>query len=279
MGKYIDERHLWRTIGILFLAIMLAVLVLPAAVAVITSLKTPQEIYKTPPTWFPAAPRPANYVDMFSVLPLARAFLNSAIVAVGSALLTLSAGLPASYVLSRFRFPGRTLLLYFILGSIMFSPVVIIVSLYSMMTTYGLLNRYPALILTNATFALPFCIWLATAYLQSVPRDLDEAAAIDGATRFQTLTRIIMPVTLPGLVTVFIFAFIQAWNEFLLANTFMSTTDMKPLSVTLYSFVGYRGIEWQYITAAVIVATVPAVLLFLAVQRWLLKGLTMGAVK
>ncbi len=279
MGVHGHAGSAWRLAGFLYLILMLAVLSLPALVAVITSLKTPQEIYTTPPTWLPHQPRPANFVDMFRVLPLARAFLNSTIVAVGSALLSLAAALPAAYVLSRYRFRGRRAYLFLVLGGIMFSPVVIIVALYSLMTTYGLLNRYLSLILTNATFALPFCVWLATGYLQSVPHDLDEAAAIDGAGRLQTLALIVLPLALPGIVTVFIFSFIQAWNEFLLANTFMSTTEMKPLSVTLYSFIGYRGIEWQYITGAVILATVPAVLLFVAVQRWLLKGLTVGAVK
>jgi multiple sugar transport system permease protein len=279
MGALGNAGRAWRLAGFLYLIIMLAALSLPALVAVITSLKTPQEIYTTPPTWFPHQPRPANYVDMFRVLPLARAFLNSAIVAGGSALLALGAALPAAYALSRHRFRGRRVYLFLILGCIMFSPVVIIVALYSLMTTYGLLNRYISLILTNATFALPFCVWLATGYLQSVPHDLDEAAAIDGAGRLQTLALIVLPLALPGIVTVFIFSFIQAWNEFLLANTFMSTTEMKPLSVTLYSFIGYRGIEWQYIAGAVILATVPAVALFVAVQRWLLKGLTVGAVK
>lgn len=274
-----NEDAVWSVVGYLFLAVMLLVLAFPAVIALITSFKGPQEIYTTPPTWIPQQPRPANYVDMFRVLPLGRAFFNSIVVAAGSAGLAMLAAVPAAYALSRFQFRGRRFFLFFVLAGIMFSPVVIIVALYRLMTVYGLLNQYPSLILTNATFTLPFCIWLGTAYLQSVPKELDEAASLDGASRLQTLARIILPLALPGIVTIFIFAFIQAWNEFLLANTFMSTTDMKPLSVTLYSFIGYRGIEWQYISGAIIVATIPAVILFLAVQRWLLKGLTVGAVK
>jgi multiple sugar transport system permease protein len=279
MGIRTNEATVWKVTGYVFLGVMLTVLVFPALVALITSLKGPQEIYTTPPTWFPEQPRLSNYADMFRVLPLARAFFNSLVIAVGSATLALLAAVPAAYALSRFQFPGRRFFLFFVLAGIMFSPVVIIVALYRLMTVYNLLNQYLSLIVTNATFTLPFCIWLGTAYLQSVPKELDEAASLDGASRRQTLTRIIIPLALPGIVTIFIFAFIQSWNEFLLANTFMSTTDMKPLSVTLYSFIGYRGIEWQYITGAIIVATIPAVILFLAVQRWLLKGLTAGAVK
>ncbi len=279
MRGRLREDSLWMAAGYGYLIVMLAVLLFPLAVALLTSLKTPDEIYTTPPTWLPEAPRLQNYLDMFKVLSLGRAFLNSVIVAGGSAALALLAALPAGYALSRFEFPGRRAFLYFVLGSIMFSPVVIIVALFRLMSLYGLLNKYPSLILTNATFSLPFCIWLATAYMRSIPKELDEAASIDGANRWQVLWHIVLPLAVPGLITVVTFAFIQAWNEFLLANTFMDTTAMKPLSVTLYSFVGYRGIEWQYLTGAVLVATIPAVGLFLLVQRWLISGLTTGAIK
>jgi multiple sugar transport system permease protein len=279
MRFVLPEEKIWRTVGYIYLVGMLLVLTFPFFVALLTSLKTPAEVYTTPPTWLPQFPRPQNYIDMFQALPLGRAFLNSLIIAVGSAGLTLLAALPAGYSLSRFEFPGRRAFLYFVLGSIMFSPVVIIVALYRLISMYGLLNKYPSLILTDATFSLPFCIWLATAYMRSIPRELDEAASIDGASRLQSMWHVVMPLALPGLVTVGVFAFIQAWNEFLLANTFMDTTAMKPLSVTLYDFVGYRGIEWQYLTGAVLLATIPAILLFLIVQRWIISGLTAGAVK
>lgn len=273
------EDRLWNVLGYVYLILMLIVISFPAFIALLTSVKTPAEIYTTPPTWFPKDIRLSNYVDMFRELPLARAFLNSLIVAIGSSLLALLTALPAGYALSRYQFPGRRVFLFFILGAIMFSPVVIIVSLFRLMNIYGLLNQYPSLILTNAAFSLPFCIWLSTAYMRSIPKELDEAASIDGAGRLTILYRVILPMALPGIATVVIFAFIQAWNEFLLANTFMSTTEMKPLSVTLYSFIGYRGIQWQYITGAILVATIPAVAMFLAVQRWLISGLTVGAVK
>lgn len=279
MHARLREDRVWIMLGYAYLLLMLGIISFPAVIGLITSLKTPTEVYTTPPTWIPNNIRLRNYVDMFAALPLARAFLNSLIVAAASSALTLAAALPAGYALARFDFPGRRAFLFFVLGSIMFSPVVIIVALFRLMNTYGLLNSYPSLIITNATFSLPFCIWLSTAYIRSIPRELDEAASIDGAGRLQTLWRVILPMALPGVATVVIFAFIQAWNEFLLANTFMSTAEMKPLSVTIYSFVGYRGIEWQYISGAILLAVIPAVMLFLLVQRWLVQGLTMGAVK
>jgi len=277
-GK-LDEAKIWKMAGYVYLILMLAVLSFPAMVGFITSLKIPKEVYTTPPTWFPHTIRLRNYLDMFEVLDLNQAFINSFIVAGGSAALALAAALPAGYALSRFYFPGRRAFLFFILASIMFSPVVIIVALFRLMNVYGLMNQYPALILTNATFSLPFSIWLSTAYMRSIPKELDEAASLDRANRWQVLWHVVLPIALPGIATVIIFAFIQAWNEFLLANTFMSTNDMKPLSVTLYSFIGYRGIEWQYITGAIFLATIPAVILFLLAQRWLISGLTIGATK
>jgi multiple sugar transport system permease protein len=279
MNTKIREDHIWRLIGFIYLVFMLAIISFPAVIGFLTSLKTAKEVYTTPPTWIPKLIRLHNYIDMFQVLPLARAFLNSSIIALGSSVLSIIAALPAGYSLARFNFPGRRAFLFFVLGSLMFSPVVIIVALYRIMTIYGLLNTYPSLILTNATFSLPFCIWLSTAYIRSIPVELDEAASIDGANRYQALWHIILPLSLPGIATVVIFSFIQAWNEFLLANTFMNTTEMKPLSVTLYNFVGYRGIEWQYISGAIILATIPAVAMFLLVQRWLISGLSLGAVK
>ncbi len=273
------ERTVWKVIGYGYLALMLAVVSFPIFVCLITSLKAPAEIYSMPPTWLPRTVRLGNYIDMFHALPLSRAFLNSSVVSIGSAALALLAALPAGYALARLEFPGRRLFLFFVLGSIMFSPVVIIVALFRLFHTYGLLDTYASLVLTDATFALPFCIWLSTAYIRSIPREMEEAAAVDGAGRLSALWFVVLPAALPAITTVLIFAFIQAWNEFLLANTFMITTRMKPLSVTLYSFVGYRGIEWQFITGAILLAAVPAVTLFLIVQRWLISGLTVGAVK
>jgi multiple sugar transport system permease protein len=275
----VNERTVTRAVGYTYLVLMLAIVSFPVFVSLITSLKTPDQIYSMPPTWLPKGVRIRNYIDMFHALPLSRAFLNSIVISLGSAALALAAALPAGYALARLEFPGRRAFLFLVLGSIMFSPVVIIVALFRLMHTYGLLNTYASLILSDGTFSLPFCIWLATAYVRSIPKELEEAASVDGANRLRALWHVVLPAALPGITTVLIFAFIQAWNEFLLANTFMITTEMKPLSVTLYSFVGYRGIEWQYITGAILLAAVPAVTLFLIVQRWLIGGLTLGAVR
>jgi multiple sugar transport system permease protein len=273
------EKTVSRAVGYAYLVLMLGVVSFPVFISLITSLKSSAEIYTLPPSWIPKDIHVNNYLNMFKVLPLSRAFLNSVIVALGSGALTLSAALPAGYALARLEFPGRRTFLFLVLSAIMFSPVVIIVALFRQFHFYGLLNTYAALILSDATFALPFSIWMATAYIRSIPRELEEAASVDGANRARALWHVVLPTSVPGVATVLIFAFIQAWNEFLLAYTFMITDNMKPLSVILYSFVGYRGIEWQYVTGAILLAAIPAVTLFLIVQRWLIGGLTLGAVK
>jgi multiple sugar transport system permease protein len=275
----VRQKTVSKAVGYAYLVLMLGIVSFPVFISLITSLKSSAEIYTLPPSWIPKDIRINNYLSMFKVLPLSRAFLNSVIVALGSGGLTLGAALPAGYALARLEFPGRRTFLFLVLSSIMFSPVVIIVALFRQFHSYGLLNTYASLILTDATFALPFSIWLATAYIRSIPRELEEAASVDGANRAKALWHVILPTSLPGVATVLIFGFIQGWNEFLLAYTFMITDNMKPLSVIMYSFVGYRGIEWQYVTGAILLAAIPAVTLFLIVQRWLIGGLTLGAVK
>lgn len=274
------ERHrMLALVGYAFLVVMLTTVAFPIVITLITSLKTPDEVHLTPPTWWPAIPQFRNYIDMFAALDLTRALRNSLIVAIGSAALVTFAAVPAGFALARYRFPGRRIFLFGVLSALTFSPVVIIVSLYGLLNGVKLINTYPALILPNAAFALPFSIWLSLAYIRSIPDELDDAARVDGASPLQILTRVIVPIATPGIATILIFAFIQAWNEFLLANTLILTDEMKPLSVTLYMFVGYRGIEWQFMAAAIVFATIPAVALFLLVQRWLISGLAGGAVK
>jgi multiple sugar transport system permease protein len=266
-------------LGYGFLVVVLITVAFPIVIVLITSIKTPPEVHLRPPTWWPAEPQLSNYLRMFDALNLWRALQGSLIVGLGSAFLATVAAVPAGYALARFRFPGRRLFIFAVLGGLTFSPVVIVISLYQLLNNAGLINTYLALIVPNAAFALPFSIWLSLAYIRSIPEDLDEAALIDGARIRDIILRIILPIAAPGVAAVFIFSFIQAWNEFLLANTFILSDQLKPLSVTLYSFVGYRGIEWQFLAAAIVFATVPAVGLFLLVQRWLVSGLTHGAVK
>lgn len=265
--------------GHLLLAVMLVVLLFPFAVMLGTSLKSFGEVYTSPPSLLPAKLMFSNYVNMFSDFQIGVYFRNSFVIAAGATLVTLVCTIPASYALGRLSFPGRRTMLFVMLGVIMFSPVVVVISLFQLMGRFNLLDSHLALMLVNGAFSLAFCTWMLTAYLHSIPQDMEEAAMLDGCSRFGAFVRVVLPLAAPGMATVIIFAFIQAWNEFLLANTLLISQNMKPLSVALYVFVGYHETKWQYLMAATVLATVPVVVLFLFIQRYLVQGLVGGALK
>ncbi len=261
---------------------VLAGVLFPFAVMLSTSLKPAQEVSSLHYNWLPATPRPANYADVFRQMPLARYFANSLIVALGATALSITCAVPAAYALARLQFAGKRVVLFVVLVTQMFSPIVLIVALFSQFGQYGLLGGakvYVALILANAAFSLAFSVWLLTGYFSTVPREIEEAALIDGCTRLGTVRRVIFPLSAPGIVTTIIFAFIAAWNEFMFALTFVADDQYKPLTVGIFSFVGQYAVDWQYLMAAALLATIPVIGMFLAVENQLIRGLTAGAIK
>ncbi|MCC6444898.1 MAG: carbohydrate ABC transporter permease [Armatimonadetes bacterium] len=271
-----------RILSLCCLLPLLMALFFPFLVMLITALKEPQEVFRQPPTWIPLRPTLSNFSEVFRRIPLAAYFANSLIIATGATLINLACALPAAYALSRLRFPGRSLFLYMVLITQMFSPIVLIISLYQIFSGAGMLEGsriYIALILANASFSLAFSIWLLTGYLTAIPADIEEAALIDGCSRLGALWRVLLPIALPGLVTTVIFTFIAAWNEFVFALTFVADEDKRPLTVGIYSFVGRYNIEWQSLMAASLLATLPVVCLFIVIEKHLVKGLTAGAIR
>ena len=266
---------------------VLLIVLFPFAVMITTALKTPAAISAPsgpdqPYHFMPTQPKFANFVEVFRAMPLARNFLNSLIIACGATLLNLLCAIPAAYALARLAFPGKKAVLFVVLITQMFSPIVLIIALFSQFTNYGLLEGsrvYLALIIANAAASLAFGIWLLTGYFSTIPEEVEEAALIDGCTRLQTISRIIIPVSLPGVVTTVIFSFISAWNEFVFALTFVSSDAFKPLTVAIPSFIGQYGTQWQLLMAAALLATVPVVALFLGVEKHLVRGLTAGSIK
>ncbi len=271
---------LWsRALRFLILATILFALLFPLLEMVSTALKDRKVLYTWPPTWCPASPQWNNFSAIWSDVPLALYFWNSLVIAGGATLLNAAAGIPAGYALARLRFPGRQLFLYFIIGTQMFSPVVLLLALFLMLNVMGLLNTHLALIVINATVALPFTIWMMTAYFSTVPQEIEEAAVLDGAGRFRILVDHFLPIAAPGIVTAMTFSFVMAWNEFLLALTFLSDARLRPLTTGIYSFVGRYEIQWHLLMAASLVAIVPVFVGFLLIQRRLAAGLAAGAVK
>jgi len=259
--------------------VMLVLMLFPFAIMITTMLRDGTEIYIRPPQWFPDRPTVANLVNVWSEYNLFTYFESSMIVAVGTTILNMLLAIPAAYAVARLRFPGRSFALYLFLAIQMFSPVIIVISLFRIFARSGLIDSYLSLILANTVFTMSFTVWMMTGYFRSIPIEIEEAARIDGCSRVQTITRIMLPVAAPGLVTAMIYAFIWAWNEFLFALSFIKAAEKMPLTLGIYRFVGRWSTQWEMLTAAAFLALIPVVVLFYIIERRLVQGLAGGAVK
>ncbi len=256
-------------------------LVFPFFWAISSSLKTPNELFQTPLVYWPPVPQWKNYAEVFTGQPFAHNLLNSLIVAGLTTLLSLLIGGTAAYALGRIRFRGKRAVFYGILGVSMFPQIAILGGMFVLIRTLHFYNTWWGLILSYMVFTLPFTVWVLTSFVREIPRELEEAAFVDGATPVQSLTRVLLPVMAPGLVTAGLLAFIQAWNEFLFALTF--TVDNKartvPVAIALFSGASQYELPWAQIMAASVVVTVPLIILVLIFQQRIVAGLTAGAVK
>jgi multiple sugar transport system permease protein len=230
--------------------------------------------------WLPDLTRvPGAFRSATQGVPMLTWLTNSAIVAFGTTLLSLVLAVLAAYALSRFKFRGRGIFGFALFATQMLPEALIVVPLYAMFLTLGLLNDLGGLVLGNTAFAMPVAVWIIKTAMDGIPREIEEAAAIDGCSRYAMLRRIVLPLTAPSLAAAAVIAFFDSWNEFLLANTFMTDSSKWPASKGLASFVGEFVTPLDTVMAAAILFTVPAVVFFLLVQRRIVSGLTAGAVK
>ena len=244
------------------------------------SFKGPRELVELYPSFVPGEPTLANYREALADNELVQSAVNSLKIAVITALVTIAIGLPASYVLARTRSVLTNLGLGWILLSQMFPLILIIVPLFLLLRDLGLADSHSGLVLVYAVWALPFVLWMLQSYVRGIPRELEEAARADGATRFQVLTGIVAPLLMPGVVVTTLFAFITAWNEFFLALVVLQSSELYTLSLTLKRFVGAEDVvRLGPLAAASLLATLPSLVLFAVIQRWLTRGLLSGAVK
>jgi multiple sugar transport system permease protein len=268
-----------RWLAIPLTIIILLVLLFPFFVMISTMLKSGKDVYTTPPIWFPTRVEWSNFLAVWTQYDLASYFLASLIIALGATVLNTLMCVPAAYAIARLRFVGRRVAMYLLLMIEMFSPVIVIISLFKVVARFGMLDSYAALIILDALFTVAFNTWMMNGYFKTIPKDIEEAALIDGCTRVQTMTRIMLPIAVPGLVTVMIYAFIFSWNEFLFALTFISSKAKMPLTIALYNFVGRWTTQWQFLTMAALLALIPVLVLFYIIERRLVAGLAGGAVK
>ena len=263
------------------IALLTAFALAPFVWVFLTSLKTRQELYATPLTYWPETVTVANYVDAWTskLTPFSRFFANSLWVSSVTMVATTAISILAGYALARFRFFGRRAFLLVFLATQMFPAVLLIAPLLSQWHALGLIDTYQALIYSNFSFTVPFTVWMLVGYFDSIPRELEESAMIDGCGRFGALCRVILPLAAPGIAATAIFAFVSSWSELLFAITFTSRTEMRTLSAGLLFMVGQYEIQWGQLSAGVIISTLPVAVLFTYLQRHLIRGLAAGAVK
>ncbi|WP_105317550.1 carbohydrate ABC transporter permease [Thermus tenuipuniceus] len=272
---------LTRTLFYLLVIFVVVYSVFPFYWAVISSFKASDALFAADPSFLPTPFTLEHYKSVFLQANFGRNLLNSLLVAGGATLLSLVLGVLAAYALGRLPFPPRNAVLYLVLAMTMFPQISVLGGLFMLLRQAGLFNTYLGLVLSYLLFTLPFTVWVLVGYFRGLPRELEEAAYVDGATPLETLLRIMLPLTGPGLVTTGLLSFIAAWNEYLFALTFTVGNKVKTVPPAIASFGGATPFEipWGSIMAASVVVTVPLVVLVLIFQQRIVAGLTAGAVK
>ncbi|RYJ29016.1 putative transport system integral membrane protein [Streptomyces sp. L-9-10] len=269
-----------RTGQYVALLVFLVFLAFPLLWLVSTSFKSPQELGSINPTWLPTDAGLDNYRAAFDTQPLLRSALNSLIVAVSSSVISVSIAVPAAYVMVRHKTRVSQAGTVWILVSQMFPFVLVIIPLFLVLKNLHLINSLTGLIIVYVVWNLPFSLWMLQGYVTSVPRSLEEAAAMDGAGRLRTLVSVVLPLLTPGLVATLMFSFVTAWNEFFFALVLLKSPENQTMSVILTRFLGAEGVvDLGPLAAASVLATIPSLLFFALLQRRLVDGMLSGAVK
>ena len=265
----------------LSIAVFLTFILLPFVEMFYASLRPLKHLFRSPYQFYSNDLSFWAYSEMWNTVPrLGRYIFNSFFLASCVAILTLLFVIPAAYSFARFNFPFKNGTLYLLLAVNMFTGPVLIIPLYKMLRALSLLNTYYAMIVPGVAFLIPTSIWLLKSYFQKIPIELEEAAFVDGASRLQILRHIIAPLCTPGLVVVGIYAFIGAYaQQFLYAISFNQKKEFMPLPAGLYEFIGYQTVKWNEMMAASLVGIVPVLLVFIFLQKYIVEGLTVGAVK
>jgi trehalose/maltose transport system permease protein len=278
VGRFLVKLPFWLLIAVIFVYALF-----PFYWALRSAFTPEARLFDTPIQYWPHDPTLQNFRDVLTSDFFRRALLNSTIVAGSVTLLSLTVGSLAAYALGRFRFRGRSAVMYLMLSMTIFPQIAILGALYTMISDFHLYDRLGALILTYLIFTLPFTIWVLTSFMRALPGDLEEAAYVDGATPLQVFYKVLLPLIAPGLVTTGLLAFIAAWNEYLYAVSFIQSPKHYTVPVAITSFVGKSGNAFQYpwgeVMAATVVVTLPLIAATLILQRRILAGLTAGAVK
>ncbi len=262
-----------------FLTLFVLVSIFPLLWIFKMSIITRSELFQTPPTLLPNNPIGAEYAQIFGDAAFQQALINSVIISGVTTVICLFFGSIAAYAIARLRFGLKGIIMTLILAISFFPGVAIIAPLFIQFSAFGVIDTLASVIITDVVFALPLTVWLLVAFFRELPRDLEEAAKVDGATTIQAFRKVIVPLAAPGVFTTAILTFIFAWNEFLFATTFLLTPETQPVTVVIPNFASQYTTDYGAQAAAAVVVTVPLVIMVLIFQRRIVSGLTAGAVK
>src|SRR5215211_3815349 len=273
------SQRMVKGIGNVVLVLMLLWTGIPIYWMFATSLKHDKEIYGYEATLIPEKPTAANYITILRDTPYLIFLRNSTVVAVGSTVISLIIACLGAYAIARLNFPGRALLARLLVCTYLVPASLLFIPLFAIMSALHLLDSLSGLTIVYLGADVPFCTWLLMGYFRSVPVELEEAALVDGCNRVTALIRVVLPVCLPALVVVTFFSFTRSWNEFLYAYVFTSTNQARTITAGLVNFMSADVFFWGPLMASTIISALPPVVMFLIFQRWVVKGLTLGAVK
>jgi len=259
------------TVGFLF--------IFPYVTMLSTALKPKSDITDMPPTYFPKVYEWVNFIKVFQEIPFGMYMRNTLIISIATMVIGIIVAVPAAYYVARNNFRLRTPFLLLVLITQMFSPTSLLIGIYRELSVFNLVNTYQGLILINVSFNLAFSVWILSSFFRTIPVEIEEAAFIDGASRFQTFRKISLPLAAPGIVTTAIFTFIAAWNEYVVAYTLASSPEKQPFSVGLSLLTGLYEVKWNFLFAGSLIAIIPIIILFISIEKYLVGGLTAGSVK
>ena len=274
------KKKIIRTIicWLVLLPVMLTVL-FPFVVTVLTALKPRNELTQIPPSFLPSEFQWGNFIEVWQNTNIASSLINSLFISTVATVIALVVAAPCAYAMTRFDFKGKTAYRFFLLVTQMLSPIVLVLGLFRLMVYMGVVDSLGFLSVIYAAFNIAFCVWMLQSYFETIPKDLEESAWIEGASRFRSLLTIFLPLALPAVVIVAMFTFVNSWNEFIIAFSTLRDSSSYTIQLGIIEMTGYYSVRWDYIMVSVIIATIPVAILFAWLQKHLVGGLTSGSVK
>lgn len=282
LNTRIGKRFNFRALLLNLLALAACLMFLfPIYWMFIASIKTEMEIFRSPPTFFPQELHFDTYINQFAneQYNIYRAFLNSLIIATGTMVISTVLSIPAAYGLARYKLHGMRLFILLFLITQMLPASLILTPLFIIFQKIGAINTYIAPILADATIAIPFAVLILRTYFLTLPKELEDSAKIDGCNLMTTFVRIMLPLAAPGVVVASVFSFLFAWGDLAYSLTFINSPELRPMTAGIYHFLGYLGVSWNSLMAFGVVTILPVLLIFIFVQKYIISGLTNGAIK